>query len=44
MPPWAAPEWERVAKTLVRMATRAFRPSSMAARRPARPAPTMTTS
>ena len=44
MPPWAAPEWERVAKTLLITATRACPPNSMAARRPASPAPTITAS
>src|SRR3954463_10436957 len=44
MPPWAAPVCERVGYSLVSTAVRARWPDSMAARIPAPPAPTMTTS
>src|SRR5512132_2645132 len=44
MPPWAAPVWERVGYSLVITAVRARREASSAARRPAPPAPTITTS
>src|SRR5512132_552801 len=44
MPPWAAPVWERVGYSLVITAVRARRDASSAARRPAPPAPTITTS
>src|SRR5919106_1183338 len=44
MPPWAAPVWERVGYSLVMTAVRARRELSSAARRPAPPAPMITTS
>src|SRR5215216_157702 len=44
IPPWAAPVWERVGYSLVITAVRARRELSSAARRPAPPAPTITTS
>src|SRR4030095_9332844 len=44
IPPWAAPVWERVGYSLVITACRAPRELSSAARRPAPPAPTITTS
>ncbi len=44
MPPWAAPVWERVGYSFVMTAVFAFGPASIAARIPAPPAPTMTTS
>src|SRR4029453_14814318 len=44
MPPWAAPVWERVGYSLVMTAVRARLEASRAARRPAPPAPTITTS
>src|SRR5215211_7947041 len=44
IPPWAAPVWERVGYSLVITAVRARRELSSAARRPARPAPKITTS
>src|SRR5699024_4447011 len=44
MPPWAAPVCDRVGYSLVSTAVRARWPDSMAARMPAPPAPTMTTS
>src|ERR1700758_545914 len=44
MPPWAAPVWLRVGYSLVRTAVRTRGPASTAARMPAPPAPTITTS
>src|SRR3954447_24902267 len=44
MPPWAAPVCDRVGYSLVSTAVRARWPDSMAARIPAPPAPTITTS
>src|SRR5271166_2016915 len=44
MPPWAAPVWLRVGYSLVRTAVRTRGPASTAARIPAPPAPTITTS
>src|SRR5271156_4056550 len=44
MPPWAAPVWLRVGYSLVNTAVRTRGPASTAARIPAPPAPTMTTS
>src|SRR4029450_13041722 len=44
MPPWAAPVWERVGYSLGITAVRGRRELSSAARRPAPPAPTITTS
>src|SRR4051812_14145261 len=44
MPPWAAPVWDRVGESLVRTAVRTRVEDSSAARMPAPPAPTMTTS
>src|SRR5215207_5647 len=44
IPPWAAPVWERVGYSLVITAVRPRRELSSAARRPAPPAPTITTS
>src|SRR6185436_2565050 len=44
IPPWAAPVWLRVGYSLVRTAVRTRGPASTAARIPAPPAPTMTTS
>src|SRR3954449_7854781 len=44
MPPWAAPVWDRVGYSLVRTAVRTRVEDSSAARMPAPPAPTMTTS
>src|SRR4051812_50229549 len=44
MPPWAAPVWDRVGESLVRTAGRTGVEDSSAARMPAPPAPTMTTS
>src|SRR5215213_4846534 len=44
IPPWAAPVWDRVGYSLVITAVRARRELSSAARRPAPPAPTITTS
>ena len=44
MPPWAAPVCDRVGYSLVSTAVRACCVDSMAARMPAPPAPTMTTS
>src|ERR1700752_4846097 len=44
MPPWAAPVWLRVGESLVSTAVRTRGPASTAARIPAPPAPTITTS
>src|SRR6201997_2473773 len=44
MPPWAAPVWLRVGYSLVSTAVRTRGPASTAARIPAPPAPTITTS
>src|SRR5664279_975137 len=44
MPPCAAPVWDRVGYSLVSTAVRARLPDSRAARIPAPPAPTITTS
>src|SRR5919108_5902333 len=44
MPPWAAPVWERVGYSLVMTAVLARLELSSAARSPAPPAPTITTS
>src|SRR6185369_11109098 len=44
IPPWAAPVWLRVGYSLVSTAVRTRGPASTAARIPAPPAPTITTS